>query len=446
MLTRLTLTDFMAHGRTVLDLGPGLTVLVGLNNTGKSAVVEALRCLATNPAPKHFIRHGAKQATVEAEFDDGIRVVWIRKKASAGYEIHRPGAEPEKFWKLGKGGVPEDVQRVLRLNLVELDDSRRGSIDVHLGNQREPVFLLNESPSTMASFFAASTESVHLLNMQQALKTRVSDAKKAVRQATLDMDAAGAQLDALAALPELELRLEALREERVRLAGAQTALPRLASMANTIAQSRADRSGLKRRLQKLATAETPPTLHPAKTLAAGLHSLQRLTIRQRETRVRQQALAQLAEPPKLSPVKPLAALLATKQQLEAQRRKAETRATALKDLQSAPHTIPTAPLADLTHCLTTARDRLAALQSRAAAFGGLPAPPALEGTAGLSQAANQLSALRSRAAQAEKSAAGARDRLATFEAELEAKLRTIGHCPTCRAELSAEAFLEHSHD
>ena len=176
MLVKLTLENFLAHGRTVIELGPGLTVLVGPNNSGKSAVVEGLRCLATNPAPRHFIRHGAKQARVEAEFSDGTRVTWIRKDKSSGYEIRRPGSDtPEEYWKL-QGKVPEKVQEVLRLNLVQLESVGR-SLDVHLGNQKEPIFLLNEPPSAMAAFFASSTESAHLLAMQKALRHKVRAAQ-----------------------------------------------------------------------------------------------------------------------------------------------------------------------------------------------------------------------------------------------------------------------------
>ena len=102
MLTRLILENFMAHGRTELPLGPGLTVLTGPNNVGKSAVVEALRCLASNPTPRHYIRHGAKEARVTAVFEDGTEVTWVRREKYAQYEILRPGAaEPELFTKLG---------------------------------------------------------------------------------------------------------------------------------------------------------------------------------------------------------------------------------------------------------------------------------------------------------------------------------------------------------
>jgi chromosome segregation ATPase len=40
MLKRIELINFMSHKHMVLDLAPGLSVLVGPNNCGKSAVVQ----------------------------------------------------------------------------------------------------------------------------------------------------------------------------------------------------------------------------------------------------------------------------------------------------------------------------------------------------------------------------------------------------------------------
>ena len=165
----------MAHARTEFALAPGLNVLTGPNNTGKSAVVEALRCLAANPAPRHVIRHGASEARVTLELDDGTAVTWVRRPKYALYEVRRPGVEePEVYAKFGRA-VPEDVQRLLRLGPVRLDGDV--SVDVHIGNQREPVFLLNEPGTVVAGFFAASTEAAHLIAMQALLTERGRKAK-----------------------------------------------------------------------------------------------------------------------------------------------------------------------------------------------------------------------------------------------------------------------------
>ena len=45
MIRSINLKNFMAHADTTIDLHPGLNVIVGENNTGKSAIVLALEIL-----------------------------------------------------------------------------------------------------------------------------------------------------------------------------------------------------------------------------------------------------------------------------------------------------------------------------------------------------------------------------------------------------------------
>ncbi|MGQ9669679.1 MAG: AAA family ATPase [Desulfosoma sp.] len=82
MIDRLVIENFMTHQQTVLELHPGVTVLTGRNNTGKSAIVEALRCVAENPASASLIRHGAPKAVVRLELDDGSWMQWERTAGS----------------------------------------------------------------------------------------------------------------------------------------------------------------------------------------------------------------------------------------------------------------------------------------------------------------------------------------------------------------------------
>ena len=48
MIRSIELHNFMSHERTIIEPADGLTVLVGPNNCGKSAVVSALGILCEN--------------------------------------------------------------------------------------------------------------------------------------------------------------------------------------------------------------------------------------------------------------------------------------------------------------------------------------------------------------------------------------------------------------
>ncbi|MYL82901.1 AAA family ATPase, partial [Desulfovibrio aerotolerans] len=308
MIVRLALTDFMAHEGTVFDLASGLNVLTGPNNTGKSAVVEALRCLSENPPPKHVIRHGAAEARVEATLEDGVTVTWVRRAKYALYEVRRPGVEePETYAKMGKGVVPEEVQRLLRLGPVRLDGDV--PVDVHIGNQREPVFLLNDSGTKVAGFFAASTEAAHLIAMQARLTKRVSKTKTEKKRLEKTLAATAKSLGRLAALPELELRLEAAADREAVLAAGEAASARLE-------QHLAARQAATGRIETLAhTAKTlarlaaPPGLVPTAALAEGVARQQELSRRVVRAAGRERALARLIPPPLLTDTAALAARL-----------------------------------------------------------------------------------------------------------------------------------------
>src|SRR5262245_55513309 len=102
----------MSHEQTVLEPAPGLTLLIGPNNCGKSAVVAALQILATNADSTYVMRHGCNECSILVETDDGQRIEW-RRKQSPSYTING-----EKFDRLGKGNVPAELAKALRIRKV----------------------------------------------------------------------------------------------------------------------------------------------------------------------------------------------------------------------------------------------------------------------------------------------------------------------------------------
>jgi len=69
----------MSHSSTVIEPAKGLTVLIGPNNCGKSAVVSALDTLCNNPSGDYMLRHGKKEAQVTVETDDNHIITWPAK-------------------------------------------------------------------------------------------------------------------------------------------------------------------------------------------------------------------------------------------------------------------------------------------------------------------------------------------------------------------------------
>src|SRR5215469_13987341 len=88
--TRLALTDFRSYAAAELDLGPGVTTLLGANGQGKTNVVEAAAYLATlgshrvaSDAP--LVRRGADRAILRAAVTSAARDSLIEIEINPGH-------------------------------------------------------------------------------------------------------------------------------------------------------------------------------------------------------------------------------------------------------------------------------------------------------------------------------------------------------------------------
>src|SRR5512147_1990297 len=133
MISRIELHNFMSHSCTVIEPAVGLTVLVGPNNCGKSAIVSALQILCENDKGDYMVRHGEDDCRVVVVTDDGHRVEWRRKKSVVSYNID--GKDVHRL----QGDIPDDLHEILRLPKVAAADGR--DYDIHFGVQKAPIFL-----------------------------------------------------------------------------------------------------------------------------------------------------------------------------------------------------------------------------------------------------------------------------------------------------------------
>lgn len=228
MLRRITLENFMAHARTVIDLADGLTVLVGPNNCGKSAVVEALRTLCCNDNADHLLRHGAKQCCITVETDDGHVISWKRKGATVSYEID---GQPQHRLKRS---VPDNLHELLKLPKVTTPQG--DTFDVHFGLQKTPIFLLDEDACERkaAAFFAASSDAEKLMEMQQKHREKVRNAKALHKDACEELERSEKVLNTLAPIEELlpslervELAYELIQKETAEIRRLEEAIAQL---------------------------------------------------------------------------------------------------------------------------------------------------------------------------------------------------------------------------
>jgi hypothetical protein len=88
----------------------GLTVITGINNSGKTAAIRAIKGVFTNPPAGALVRHGCAYLSVTLVFDDGTTVTWEKgweKPNQKGKTINRYLLNGKELAGVGSGVPPE---------------------------------------------------------------------------------------------------------------------------------------------------------------------------------------------------------------------------------------------------------------------------------------------------------------------------------------------------
>jgi energy-coupling factor transporter ATP-binding protein EcfA2 len=137
MIKRLVIRNWQSLRHVDLDLGR-LTIIVGASSSGKSALIRALKALASNARGTSVITRGATSAEISAHLDDTVIVTLEHTKGSWKYRLTRNGHE-ELYAKPNKA-VPEDITAALRIDPVPT-----GGVSLNFAGQFDRPYLVSEN-------------------------------------------------------------------------------------------------------------------------------------------------------------------------------------------------------------------------------------------------------------------------------------------------------------
>nr|WP_300004531.1 AAA family ATPase [Tissierella sp.] len=147
-LKKIIIKNFQSHKNSIIDFSPGLNIIVGPSDSGKSAVIRAIKwALYNEPAGDYFIREGEKEASVTLEFSNNIKIKRLRSKSKNVYVICQD--DNELVFEGFGNKVPQEIIDLIGIEKIPLDTNESNAIN--LGEQLEGAFLLSEKSSTRAS-------------------------------------------------------------------------------------------------------------------------------------------------------------------------------------------------------------------------------------------------------------------------------------------------------
>lgn len=171
MIQHLQINNFQSHKDSELNLHPGVNVVVGPSDSGKTAIIRALRWLVWNrPTGDAFRSTWGGNTIVRMLLEEGQVIVRNKDGKENVYSIDG------KFLAAFGSGVPDEV-----VELLNLDES-------NLQQQLDSPFLISESPGAVASYFNRIAHldqiDIGLKNAQSAMRKLGYDEEKYTSEQT----------------------------------------------------------------------------------------------------------------------------------------------------------------------------------------------------------------------------------------------------------------------
>ncbi len=195
MITSLDLRNWQSLVDLNLPLGR-FTVVVGASSSGKTALVRALRALASNVRGTSAITRGASAASITARLSDGARVTLAHAGGSWRYQLLDPEDNERTFTKLA-GSVPPEVTAALRIS-----PAATGAPSLHFAGQFDRPFLLDESGSAVAAQLGQLTNVDRILGAVREANRQRAALAATLRTREADLADLTARAGAFADLPD----------------------------------------------------------------------------------------------------------------------------------------------------------------------------------------------------------------------------------------------------
>lgn len=160
----LSIKNYQIISKANIQFKPGLTLITGKSNNGKSSLFKAFKQLVYNTSGTNFIKHNTTQSTItlsELLMDSNQPVYTIKysKTQDGGKVTIKTPTDSQDFTKLGSSQLPQ-VYETTHINK---------EFNYNFWDQLTKPFLISLSPKEQFQLIQESPTSQHLNNALQAL-------------------------------------------------------------------------------------------------------------------------------------------------------------------------------------------------------------------------------------------------------------------------------------
>ena len=195
MIKKLSIQNFQSHKKSVLEFDPGLNVIIGTSDSGKTAVVRALRWLISNrPSGDAFRSVWGGKTAVSVLLEGNDKIARVKDKAANQYFL-----DDMEFNAFGTA-VPEEIVKALNMK------------EVNSQSQFDKPFLLTSTSGEVASHFNKIANIDQIDISQKIVEKWVREIANKIKTEKESITKLKHDLTAFDDLDKAEIELEILEE------------------------------------------------------------------------------------------------------------------------------------------------------------------------------------------------------------------------------------------
>ena len=189
MIKKLKMENIQSHKKTEIEFDPGLNVIIGSSDSGKSSIIRALYWIVKNEPRGDSIRSDWGGDSIAEIVIDGVTITRKRTNKVNQYLLN---GNPLDFDSMKRVGVPDEISTFLNLD------------DVNFHHQLEKPYLLDESSGEVARHFnrIAHIEIIH--ESSRKIESWIKSINHSLYSKEQDINEFSEELKAYEYLPELE--------------------------------------------------------------------------------------------------------------------------------------------------------------------------------------------------------------------------------------------------
>jgi len=177
---KIKIKNYQAIKKAELSFEPGVTVIVGNSNNGKSSIIRSIEAAINNKGGSSFINYDAEACQVNIE-DNGQFVIWNKNRNSAKsfYQLN-----DHTLNKIGQKQL-EEVGQLLNMPEVVINNEK---FRLNFWKQLDYPFLVGSTHYQLFEFISKSKD-------QELIATLLNDTASAVKDSTAELNDLNSQIN-----------------------------------------------------------------------------------------------------------------------------------------------------------------------------------------------------------------------------------------------------------